>query len=220
MDNYKNPRTIKNGKIKWSIKYFFLLILLTSCSNAPKGEVKKENEIQVDRKTQLLSEVNRIKNKYSSNNNSNIADSLLQKYAISDYYEIRIAYRLYEFRNNDVPGDIYDEYLVDRTLYKRLFDEMFPFEKNLNKIKNKIEANSVRYLDENRSIVFQSYYRYHGLRSKEFYSLLLIKDTFLTKIVDAYMKDSLVDNEEREEVVQSIKKYYPDLLGSDSIKSK
>ena len=90
--------------------------------------------------------------------------------------------------------------------------KMFSFDRSIDITLEKIDGNSIRYQTELRDIVLDSYEQYLGLECKEFYTLLVIKDTFLIELFNSYIKDDLVEASEKESVIKRVKEYYPELL--------
>ncbi len=91
---------------------------------------------------------------------------------------------------------------------------MFFFDNSIEFSLATIEQNSVSYQKELRDVVQKSYEQYNGLESKEFYTLLVIKDTFLIELFEAYMENPQIDKSEKENIITKVQKYYPELLKS------
>ncbi len=199
--------------------------LLISCINTNNnntqtnkaGETIKANEekkeTEKDNKQKIFVEVEKLKAQYF-NNKDKISKSnvqvLINEYNNSSFFEIRVASWL--FNNINKVDETYESYLGNTNFYKNLISKMFCYDDNLNNTLVAIESNSKIYINELRDVVKQSYNRYHAIESKEFYALLVLRDTLLLEIVNNYMLDSLTDIGEKESVIKYINKYYPELL--------
>jgi len=186
-----------------------------SCKDKSSFKEPNTKIYQKDDK-ELLNEIEKIQNAILDDKTEIITDEinmLSDKYNKSKLFEIRVAANLY-LNRGEIPDDTYDSYLKEKNLYEKLIRKMFFFDNNIESSLTKIEQTSFTYQKELRDIVQKSYERYNGLESKEFYTLLVIKDTFLIELFDAYLNNSQVNESEKENVIIKVQKYYPELLKS------
>ena len=192
---------------------FSILAVIISCNaknSANETVVKNVKEEYKD----LYDEIDRIRcivlTKQTDLSEQEIG-KLYSLYDKSKFLEIRVASYIH-YHKDEIPGDTYDNYLGNKELYRILIMKMFSFDRSIDITLEKIDGNSIRYQTELRDIVLDSYEQYHGLECKEFYTLLVIKDTFLIELFNSYIKDDLVEASEKESVIKRVKEYYPELL--------
>lgn len=195
-----------------------LVILFNACIIvACNGSTVKEKQNSIllqDTITSIEAEIKQIQNLFLFEKNEFSDDDVKKihsEYMKSEHFEIRVASSLY-VTLEEIPDDLYDSYLEKQKYYRDLIKKMFFFDqKILNNIES-IDQNSLIYLEELRYSVKEMYEQYNGLESKEFYTLLAIKDSFLIDIISDYLINNEVDSLERVSVIMDIQKYYPSLL--------
>jgi hypothetical protein len=192
---------------------FISLIFIVSCNNRgiqKKPTLSKQNAV-VD---SIYNEVYRIQNNIihlGKDTSKSELENLYIEYSKSKTFEIRVALNLYQNKNS-MPDESYENYLENKNLYIGLLSKMFFFDDKLALHMSQIENNSVQYQQELREIVFNTYNQYHSMNTKEFYTLLELKDTFLIKMFQLYLHDNLADTTNKAYILRTVKKSYPRLL--------
>ena len=166
---------------------FLIIIVTVSCKDKTSFKDPNTKIYQEDDK-ELLNEIEKIQNATLDDKtkiNIEEINMLSDKYNRSKLFEIRVTSNLY-LNKDEIPDDTYDSYLLEKNLYEELIKKMFFFDDSIELSLSTIEQNSSFYKIELQDIVQKSYKRYNGLESKEFYTLLVIKDTFLIALFDLY----------------------------------